>query len=317
MLPARPLRALVLLLAVLPLTGCLFRSRQVERRVSTAPLKTATLQELVDQINTEAGKIKTMKATVDIDTSAVGKAGKITDYKEIRGYVLVRKPAMLRMIGLMPIVRNQAFDMVSDGNMFRLWVPIKNKFVVGHNDVVHPSKQPLENIRPQYIYDALLVQPIDPQNEIAVLESGMERVLDNKKRPVDQPDYEVVVIRRGNQGWFLSRKVVFGRTDLRVHQQMIYDLKGEVATDAHYNDYKDFGAVQFPSQIQIYRPEEGYTIALTMLKLDINQSLSDDQFALQQPPGAQVIHLDQPSEASALDAEDGTKPPPPPQQQPH
>ncbi len=314
MIPARPLRALVLLIAVLPLSGCLFRSRQVERRVSTAPLKTASVQELVDQINTEADKVKTMKATVDIDTSVVDKAGKITDYKEIRGYVLVRKPAMLRMIGLMPIVRNQAFDMVSDGNVFKLLVPIKNKFVVGHNDVVRPSKQPLENIRPQYIYDALLVQPIDPQNEIAVLESGMERVLDNKKRPVDQPDYEVVVIRRGNQGWFLSRKVVFGRTDLRVHQQMIYDLKGEVATDAHYNDYKDFGSVQFPSQIQIYRPEEGYTIALTMLKLDINQPLSDEQFALQQPPGAQVVHLDQPNEASALDAEDGTQAPP---QQPH
>ncbi|HZU45306.1 MAG TPA: DUF4292 domain-containing protein [Terriglobales bacterium] len=313
MLSARPLRAFVLLVAVLPLSGCLFRSRQVERRVSTAPLKTATLQELVDKINSDAGKIETMKATVDIDTSVVDKTGKITDYKEIRGYVLLRKPAMLRMIGLMPIVRNQAFDMVSDGNTFKLWVPIKNKFVVGHNDVVRPSKQPLENIRPQYIYDALLVQSIDPKNEIAVLDSGMERVLDNKKRPVDQPDYEVVVIKRADHGWFLSRKIVFGRTDLRVHEQMIYNVKGEMATDAHYNDYKDFGAVQFPSQIQIYRPDEGYTIVLNILKLEINQPLADDQFALQQPPGAQVVHLDQPNEAGALDAQDGTQTSPPPQ----
>jgi outer membrane lipoprotein-sorting protein len=305
---ARSFRALLLMLAVLPLSGCLFRSRKVERQVSTAPLKTATLQELVDQINTEAAKIQTMKATVDIDTSVVDKTGKITDYKEIRGYVLVRKPAMLRMIGLMPIVRNQAFDMVSDGRIFKLWVPIKNKFVVGSNDVIHPSKQPLENIRPQYIYDALLLRPIDAQNEIAVLENGMERVLDNKKHPVDQPDYEVVVIRRGEHGWFLSRKIVFGRTDLRVHQQLIYDMLGALATEAHYNEYKDFSSVQFPSQIQIYRPEEGYTIVLNILKLDLNQPLTDEQFALQQPPGAQVVHLDQPNEASQLDAQDGTKP---------
>jgi uncharacterized protein YajQ (UPF0234 family) len=31
---------------------------------------------------------------------------KVTDYQQIRGYILLRKPAMLRMIGLLPIVRN-------------------------------------------------------------------------------------------------------------------------------------------------------------------------------------------------------------------
>jgi hypothetical protein len=124
----------------------------------------------------------------------------------------------------------------------------------------------------------------------------------------------VVVIKRGEHGWYLSRKIIFGRTDLRVHEQLIYDMNGMEATDAHYESYKDFGNVEFPSQIQIYRPEEGYTIVLTILKLDLNQPLTDDQFALQQPPGAQVVHLDQPNEASALDAEDGTQAPP---QKPH
>jgi outer membrane lipoprotein-sorting protein len=300
--------ALVLLFTVLPLSGCLFHSRRVERRVSTAPMKSATQQQLIDQINADAAKIQTMKATVDIDTSVADNTGKVTDYKQIRGYVLVRKPAMLRMIGLMPIVRNQAFDMVSDGQVFKLWIPIKNKFVIGRNDVIRPSKQPLENIRPQYIYDALLLRPIDPQNEIAVLENGMETVLDNKRRPVDQPDYEIDVIRRGEHGWFLSRKIVFSRTDLRPHRQLLYDQNGVLATDAHYENFKDFSGVGFPSQIQIYRPEEGYTIVLTMLKLEINQPLTDEQFALQQPPGAQVVHLDQPAQASDLNAQDGNQP---------
>jgi len=298
-------RALILFLAVLPLSGCLFHSRRVERRLSTAPLKTTTLEDLVAKINSDAAKIETMKATVDIDTSVVDNTGKITDYKEIRGYVLVRKPAMLRMIGLMPIVRNQAFDMVSDGQVFKLWIPIKNKFVTGQNDVVRPSKQPLENIRPQYIYDALLLRPVDPQNEIAVLENGMETVLDSKRRPVEQPDYQVDVIRRGEHGWYLSRKIVFSRTDLRPHRQLIYDPNGKLATDAHYENLKDFSGTEFPSTIQIYRPEEGYTIVLHILKLEINQPLTDQQFALEMPPGAQVINLDQPSD---LNAQDGTKP---------
>ena len=101
---------------------------------------------------------------MDIDTSAGGvKKGHVTDYKEIRGYVLARKPAMLHMIGLLPIVRTTAFDMVSNGQDFKLWIPPKNRFVIGRNDVqTHNTDQPMENIRPQDIYDALLIRPIDP-----------------------------------------------------------------------------------------------------------------------------------------------------------
>src|SRR5207248_7873505 len=112
-----------------------------------------------------------MPATVDIDTAVGGaKKGKITEYEQIRGYVLARKPALLRMIGLLPIIRETAFDMVSDGREFKLSIPPKNRFVIGRNDVVAPNpQQPLESLRPQVIYDALLLRAIEP-NEIAVLE---------------------------------------------------------------------------------------------------------------------------------------------------
>ena len=55
-----------------PLTGCLFRSRRVERQISTAPLKSATQAELIDYVNSQAAKIQTLQATVDIDTSVGG-----------------------------------------------------------------------------------------------------------------------------------------------------------------------------------------------------------------------------------------------------
>src|SRR6202789_1167025 len=101
------------------------------------------------------------------------------DYKEIRGYVLARKPAMLHMIGLLPIVRTTAFDMVSDGENFKLWIPPKNRFVIGRNDVrTHDTNQSMESIRPQEIYDALLIRPIDPANEIAILEKNAKILTD-------------------------------------------------------------------------------------------------------------------------------------------
>jgi outer membrane lipoprotein-sorting protein len=288
-------RALIVAVMILPVTGCLFRSRKVERQMSTAPLKSATQQELIDYINTQAARVQSMQATVDIDTSVGGmRKGKVTDYQQIRGYVLARKPAMLRMIGLMPIVRNRAFDMVSDGREFKLWIPPKNRFVMGRNDIETHHTAPLENLRPQHIYDALLLREVDPQSEIAVMENDFEIVTDAKHHQVQQPDYEIEIIRKGEQGWFLSRKIVFGRTDLQPHRQLVYDQNGNLATDSRYEDYKTYNGANFPAQIEIWRPQEEYDITITIVKLQLNEPLPDDRFVLEQPPGAEVVHLDQP-----------------------
>ena len=299
-----------LLLAVVPTTGCLFRTRPVEEQYSKAPLKESTQQGLVDALNQQAERIQSLQATVDIDSSSGGvKKGHVTDYKEIRGYVLARKPAMLHMIGLMPIVRTKAFDMVSNGQEFKLWIPPKNRFVVGSNDVqtVNPQ-QPMENIRPQNIYEALLIRPIDPESELAVLESSYEILHDSKGHAILQDDYELVVIRmRGNKDAMLSRKIVFSRTDLRPTRQYIYDDQGKLVTDVRYAEYKGYDGVSYPSRIEIYRPQEEYDIKMNVLKLEMNKPLKDEQFALEQPPGADVVHLDGPQSSAVTRPDAGGK----------
>jgi len=297
-----PLLTCVAVLALLfGETACLFRTRTVEMRTSTAKLETATRQQLVTYIESEAAKIRTLNATVNIAASVGGeKKGKVTAYEEIRGYILVRKPNLLRMIGLFPIVRNKAFDMVSDGNQFKLSIPAKSKFYVGHNEVVHPEGNPLENLRPQVIYDALLLPDIEAQNDITVLEQSTEVIFDaKKKRNLEQPDYVIDVIHRSGDNWYLARKVIFDRTNLTVHQQIIYDMQGAIATEATYQVYQDYNGVSFPNVILIERPQEEYSIRLTVEKLVINEPLRDEQFVLQQPPGSQLVDLDQPQNASS------------------
>ena len=282
---------LVLLLS----SGCLFRTRTVEVRISSAKLLTATQPELIDRLNHDAMQVKTLNATVDIDTSYGGeKRGKVTDYKEIRGYILVSRPNMLRMIGLYPIVRNKAFDMVSDGKEFKLSVPGNNKFYIGHNEVkIEDSSSPLDTLRPQAIYDALLLQPVNSENEIAVLESSKEMVVDKQTHKlVQQDNYVLDVIQKTDRGWFLARKVMFDRTNLVPHRQIMFDSHGNPATDANYQVFKDFDGVSFPTYIDIKRPQEEYDIRLIMVKLTINQPLTEEQFALQQPPGSQLVDLD-------------------------
>lgn len=282
-------------IALIPLTGCLFRTHTVQRTITTAPLKQATLADLVNRINSDAEKIKTLNATVDIATSVGGaKKGKVTEYQEIRGYVLLRKPGMLRMIGLFPVVRNRAFDMVSDGEQFRLSVPPKNKFIVGPKDVKNPTDKPsLENLRPQQIMDALLIRPIDPKTELAVLESSADVVQDTKsKKQVIEPNYIVDVIHHGPDGAWLARKVIFSRSDLQPRKQILYDKSGNVTTIASYDNFTRYDGVMFPNIIKIELPQQEYTIQLGIVKLALNEPLRDDQFELLQPAGSQLQVLE-------------------------
>ena len=91
------------------------------------------------------------------------------------------------------------------------------------------------------------------------------------------------------------------RTDLLPRRQRIYDQQGNVATDAHYHDYKDYAGIAFPNTIEIERPAV-YDIILSMVKLEINRALTDDQFALDQPPVDGVQHLDRRAGQSCLPA---------------
>jgi len=300
------------LLALLISTpGCLFHTRTVETRLSTAKLQTATQQELIDRLNRDAARVKSLNATVDLDTSVGGeKRGKVTNFKEIRGYILVRQPSMLRMIGLYPIVRNKAFDIVSDGQQFKLSIPATNKFFVGHNDVIEGSESPLDTLRPQAIYDALLLQGVNPENEVAVLEDSTEMVVDKQTHKlVYQPNYVLDVVRKTNKGWTLARKVVFDRTNLVPHRQVIFDEHGKPVTDASYQVFKDYDGVQFPGYIDIKRPQEEYDIRLFMVKLAINQTINEDQFGLDQPAGSILVNLDE--RQKTISAKDANGPTPP------
>jgi hypothetical protein len=161
------------------------------------------------------------------------------------------------------------------------------------------SPQWFENVRPQHIKDAMLLKPIDPANEIVILEDGMEIVKDPKShRDVQQPTYVVSVIGHDSNGYYIPRKVIFSRTDLLPHQQLIYSREGRLVTEAHYENFVDHGGTMFPDIVEVHRPIEDYTITLSVVKLNLNEPLTDDQFTIAQPAGFKVINMDDEKEES-------------------
>jgi len=137
------------------------------------------------------------------------------------------------------------------------------------------------------IYNALLLQAVDPQNELTVLEASDGEVIDQRtQKETLRPDYSLNIIKQNGHQWYLSRKIVFDRTDLRPDQQLLYDEHGSIVTDVHYDDYREFNGVFFPTSILIWRPREEYSIRLQVTKLTINGPIMEDQFVLEPPSGA-------------------------------
>lgn len=285
--------AIFAVFAAMASSGCLFRSHDVPPAPAPIALKNATKAELLSYINTEATKIQTMYAVLDIDTAVGGaRKGKVTEYQRIGGFVWLRKPAMLRMQGLLPIIHSRAFDMVSDGQEFKLWIPPKNRFIVGHNEMAAPDPEhPLENLRPQVIYDALLLREIN-NDEATLLDNSGQTIAGDKGRNYEEPAYIIDVIRGQWPNVSLSRKIIFSRIDLLPNRQLLYDGSGRIVTDVRYSNYKDFDTARLPAHIEIWRPEEEYDITLTVETMDVNRPIGDDKFVLERTQGVQVIDLD-------------------------
>jgi outer membrane lipoprotein-sorting protein len=279
-------------------SSCVVRRRIITRKggQATQTLLNTDKDTLVREIARQYAAVSSLNATVDM-VPALGTAnkGKITEYKDVRAYILFRKPADIRIVGLYPVVRNKAFDMVSNGSRFRVYIPGKNRFIEGLNTSQLLSENKLENLRPQHFLEAMLVRPIDPASEQTFLENLTDE---------DNASYIVSVLSRNAMGEpLLQRQLWFDRLSLRMVRQLIFDPAGDILTDARYNDWQRYDNVLFPKRIEINRPKDEYGVVITMVKVDINKPVTDDKFDLEQPPG---------TELRVVGAQGPPKPPPQP-----
>ena len=248
----RPILFFTLLFTVLISSGCLVRSRErIKTYKPPAGWKETTLAALLDSLRAQEAAIKTLNATVDVEPSVTSAAkGEVVHYRDVRSFLLIRRPGWLRMIGLYPVVRNTAFDLTSDGDKFQLYVPSKDKLVIGSAVSTKHSTSALENLRPHHILEALLWRSPDPAREKAALEV------------IDEPTmshYVVNILATNGDGQLeLSRKIWFERAGLTVDRLQVYETGGLLATDARYSNYGEFAGISYPQNIVIDRPQDQY-----------------------------------------------------------
>jgi len=260
------------------------RVRHIQPSQLPAPALQASLGELVTKLNAFSQSVQTLTATVDLQPTAGSiYSGVIKEYHDVRGFILAEKPAMIRVLGQAPVVRTDVFDMVSNGEEFRLYIPPLDKFIVGKTAFRRPAKNSLENLRPQHIFEALLIPPTDPEHEKWLLEEAQE---------AGRRFYVVVIVEATEGGELqLKRKAWFDRADLRLARMQFYESEGLYVEDVRYSVYQDFQGIAYPTQVEVSRPIEDYRLLITLQKATFNQPIDADKFVLTQPPGTQLVDL--------------------------
>jgi hypothetical protein len=279
------------------LSGCslLFTKRKLPIPKAPSVVLSATPQQLVDRLNRNWDQLRTLNAKVEIQTSVLQSAqGVATDYITIPGIILLRKPEMLRVFGRVPVIGTEMFDMASNGKTFTLYIPSKSKAVEGSNTLTKKSSNELENMRPGFFFDAMVVRGLDPDDVFSVA-ADSETVEDaSKKHLLITPEYVLSIMRSkpGTHELTPVRVVTFHRDDLLPAEQDLYDSEGNLETHVTYSGYHDFGFGLYPSVIVIRRPLEEYQIVLTIEKATENMTLDDDQFVVKFPDGTTVQNLE-------------------------
>lgn len=302
MVPVKSIKRLAVALFALPLLGagsCGVKQTERLPAQEVIPLQTATLEELVARLQQQADSVTSLNAETELRPST-GSAysGVIEKYHDVKAFILAERRSTaadgagrhIRLIGQAPIVRKNIFDMVADDERFRIYIPTKNKFIVGPTRLERRSDNPIENLRPQHLFSALFPQAPQPG----------AHTLREENEWGGQRYYGVTeILRTGDGELTFHRRWWFERTQLRLVRLQEYDAQGRLLADIHYSDWREVAGVPFPHQIELVRPHDDYRLKVIVKELALNEPLPPERFQLERPQGVELVELEEESEGDS------------------
>ncbi len=278
----------MLVLALLA-AGCTKSTKTKVPAAEIRPALEATAEQLLERYNQQARAVRSLNAAVELNPVAGSTySGVIEDYRDVRGFILAQQPSHIRVIGQAPVVAKNIFDMVSDGETFRIFIPSKNKFITGPAEFERPSQKPIENLRPQHMLEALFWP------EIA---SG-RTVLNEEFEAAPDRYYILTEVRETGGSLEIARRIWFDRADLSITRMEIFGARGRLFSDIRYADWSrslGTGDVSYPRTIRVRRPRDDYQLEIRITKLTLNEAISAERFELKQPPGTELVRVGDPS----------------------
>jgi len=250
--------------------------------------RSAGLDELVELLRRRDGRIASLSSNSLRVTFTSGRpeSGSLQEYRSAPGYLLVQRPASIRVNIQNPVTKTTIVDLLSVGDGFSIWYPRDNKFFTGLNSVREfELGGPSFTARPAHILEAILPEGLDlspPGSQIA-----MEEDQDAVAR------YYILTLYRHSAGPTLYpvRKLWIERSSFTVSRQHTFRERGELASVIHYSQYMQLEDVQLPQAIRLERPADGYSLLLQFKTWRLNPELPEAAFVLAPPGGAERVEL--------------------------
>jgi len=169
--------------------------------------------------------------------------------------------------------------------------------VVTPTELERRSEKPIENLRPQHLFEALFPSaPATGPRAQAFLE---ENEFSGRRY------YAVTEIVEAEGAWRPARRWWFDRTDLALVRVQSFDAEGRLLADIHYGQWQETDGIPYPRTIELVRPQEDYRLKLIVKKLTLNQPLPPERFRLEPPAGVETVEL---KSASADKPDSGKEP---------
>ena len=264
--------------------GCAVSKKRVVPPGQVRPALEATADQLIEKYNRQARAVRSLNAGVELlPVAGSTYSGVIEEYHDVQGFILAQKPAHIRVIGQAPVVAKNIFDMVSDGETFRIFIPSKKKFLVGSATFERPAQKPIENLRPQHLLDALFWPELPAGAPVLFEEFN-----------ADPARYYILTLLRGSATLEIARKLWFDRTELSLARVQLYGPGGRLLSEIRYADWQPAGAstaVRYPRHIWLARPRDDYQLEVRITRVTLNEEIVADRFRLEQPPGTELVRV--------------------------
>jgi outer membrane lipoprotein-sorting protein len=269
------------------------KQRHEVTKAEIRPQLASSEEKLLADYNGQVQAVQSLQATVDlIPSTGTTYSGVIEEYHDVQGFILAQRPATVRVIGQAPVVAKNIFDMVSDGKEFHIYIPSKNSFLVGSTTLARASKNPIENLRPQHIMEALFWPELQPDAKLLFEEFDFDT----------GRFYILTLLREREDGKLeIARKIWYNRADLKISHVQLFGAKGRLDSDIEYSDWQPVPAapgaapatpqISFARGIHIWRPQDDYKLEIRIQKLALNEPVSPDRFELAQPAGTELVRV--------------------------
>jgi len=231
-----------------------------------------SLQQIKDVLIANNSKLATLKAKARITLTAPELNGPVT----CTGFIVYETPGHLRTIGSK--LATTIFDMSTDGNNFRVYVPSEKKVFMGSCSTLHRKNSAETGISPEDMARLFNLKDI-LGDESTVLEIW--------------PHYWVVHAVDTTEGKInLKGKLLIDRINADTFRCETFNPDGSVRLQAVFTNYSTFEYCRLPQRIDVRWPSRDASIGITLSEIIINSQLDPKIFTPAMPNDAEIVHLE-------------------------